>query len=123
MDHKRYAGSPYYDYAAIEKWFARWGITFKNINHATFTENIGWGVYKCRAKDCTSTMIRAIRTTFDYYLSEKGKKDSAHYRSIMNPNFRIAGVGIAVNQAQGRYYLTVHYATGFTEEPSSLCKN
>lgn len=121
IDHKRYPGSPYYDYAAIEDWFRNKGLEFANVDGKTFTENIGWGTYDCSKRDCTEAMIDAIRTTFGFFLSERGKSYSPHYNSIVNPEFRKIGLGIAVSPTQGRYYLTVHFATAITSDPPAYC--
>ncbi len=121
IDHKRYKGSPYYDYSAIEDWFSDKGVTFENLNRYTFTENIGWGPYSCAAKDCTGKLSNEIRSTFDFYLSEKNRKDKPHYNSLMNPSFQRIGIGIAENTAQKRYYLVVHYGTELTSSPVQAC--
>ena len=56
-------------------------------------------------------MIRSIRTTFDFFMSEKGKAYDAHYRSIVQPNFSRIGLDIIVVPTEKRYYMTVHYIT------------
>ncbi len=122
IDHKRYAGSPYYDYGAIEKWFGKRGMEFANVDGKTFTENIGWGPYRCDAKDCTSSLIAATRTTLDFFLSEKNKSYRPHYNSVMNKNFKEIGIGVAYSNKQNRYYITVHYATAITSTPPPICK-
>lgn len=109
IDHKRAIGAPYYDYKAIEKWFDHFGVTFTNIAGKTFTENIGWGVYKCKG-DCTTSLTKSIRSTFDFYMGEKQKQDRPHYNSIMNPQFTKIGIGIAVDR-RGKYFIAVHYGT------------
>lgn len=121
INHKRYEGSPYYDYKASEKWFENFGLSFLNKNSMTFTENIGWGPYSCSKKDCTDELLAAIRTTFDFYTGEKGKLNDAHYLSLVNPQYKIIGVGIAVSEKQKRYYLTVHYATAFSSTSGDVC--
>ncbi len=112
MDHKRSQEAPSYDYKSIEQWFASRGLTFPNVNRTTFTENIGWGMYRCTTEDCSSAMVRAIRSTYRSYLAERTKASKPHYNSMVNPNFTQMGLGIAVNGELGRYYLTLHYATG-----------
>ena len=120
IDHKRSADAAYYDYGAIESWFAQKGLTFANVDGKTFTENIGWGTYQCTSSDCTTQLIDSIRSTFAFFLSERGKEYRPHYNSIVNPAFRKIGLGIAVSP-QGRYYLTVHYATAITSNPAPVC--
>ncbi len=121
MDHKRPGQTLYYDYPRIEAWFKNLGLTFLNDHRVTFTENIGWGYYQCPAGDCTENMLKAIHTTFDFFISEKGKKYRAHYDSIINSRFKIVGIGLALNPSSRKYYLTVHYATAITSKPLPVC--
>jgi uncharacterized protein YkwD len=115
ITHKRDLDDPeYYNYQAITKWFEGQGLIFKNIKGFTHTENIGWGYFKYRSGDYTQALIQAIRSTFDYYMSEKGltdKWENAHYRSIIAPYFYYLGLGIVIDEADNSYYLTVHYGS------------
>lgn len=119
MDHKRPGTSAYYDYYAIQDWFADLGLTFANNGGYTFTENIGRGPYSCSAEDCTDELLDAIWYTYEYYLSEAGASYSPHWNSIINSQFKEIGFGITVDS--GSYYLTVHYATEITSDPAPLC--
>jgi uncharacterized protein YkwD len=121
IDHKRYDGSPYYDYKASEQWFRDRGLTFQNVGGITFTENIGWGVVSCPKDDCTQKMISAIRSTYNFFMAERTKKYRPHWNSIIQKNFREIGVGFAYSKDQHRYYLTIHYATAITSTPPPLC--
>lgn len=122
ITHKRAGQTAYYDYAVMTDWFEGNDIAFANSGGSTFTENIGWGVYRCPASgDCTAAFTDAVRTTFDFYMSEKNKPYRPHYNSIVNADFRLAGLGIAVDEARGRYYLTAHYGTDVTSSPSPVC--
>lgn len=121
IDHRRSSADLYYDYSAIEQWFRNFGVTFTNVHSKTFTENIGWGVYQCKRTDCTRQLIKAMRSTFDFYLSEKGKKSGAHYNSLTNPDFTVIGLGVALDASKKRYYITVHYGTKVALE-HSLCE-
>ncbi len=121
ISHKRDGQTLYYDYPRIEQWFKDEGLTFLNDHSMTFTENIGYGYYDCAKKDCTQALIAAIRTTFDFYKSEEGKKDAPHWNSIINPRFRLLGVGIAVDEVAKTYYITTHYATRITSDPEPVC--
>ena len=67
-------------------------------------------------------MIPQVRKAFDFYMSEKGQAYTAHYDSIMNPYFKIVGLGIAVDRSANRYYLTVHYGTEITSNPFPICE-
>lgn len=117
IDHKRAWQAPYYDYKGIESWFGKFGVTFKNVSGKTYTENIGWGVHSCAEDDCTDQLIAAIRSTFDFFMSEKGMAYRPHYNAIVSDKFAKMGMGIGLNHATKRYYLTAHFATELTNEP------
>lgn len=123
IDHKRSLNASYYDYKAIEQWFSTKGVQFNNRNGATFTENIGWDRYSCTGGDCTQKLINAIHSTFNFYLSENGKKNRSHWNSLVKPEFTKIGIGIAENAQQKRYYLVVHYAADMASGPVVACKN
>lgn len=122
MSHKRPGQTAYYDYNIITKWFKNLGITFKNINRVTYSENIGYGTYKCDLSDCTQDFINAIKPTFNFYMNEKGTKNASHYNSIMNKYFKEIGIGFSINENNNTVYLTVHYGTELTNTPSNICK-
>lgn len=109
LNHKRDGQTSYYDYNLIKKWFEAQGVIFKGSG-TLFTENIGWGPYNCTKKDCTQEMTDTIRYTFDAYMAEKGKKYRPHYNSLMSSVYTKIGLGIVVDSAKGKLYLTVHYA-------------
>lgn len=121
IDHRRTPQSSYYDYGAIESWFRMKGLRFTTVSGRTFTENIGWGPYSCNAADCTDTLIDAIRSTYGFFLSERAQ-NGPHYRSLVSDGFQQVGLGVAVSPAQGRYYLTVHYATVIASDPPAVCE-
>jgi hypothetical protein len=121
ISHKRTGQKAYYDYGMIKNWFSNLDLDFSNVKSATFTENVGWGIYSCKKADCTQDLIDDIRTTFDFYMGEKGKASDSHYRSIMKPEFRLIGMGIAVDSASGKYYITTHYGTAITSNPHPIC--
>jgi uncharacterized protein YkwD len=124
LSHKRDGQTAYYDYKMILAWFKNLGLEFRNVNGITMTENIGWGYYRCPAdgSDCTSNMTKAIRTTFDFYVSEKGKKNDAHWKSLMQKDFKQIGLGLALDKIKHKYYLTIHYDTAVTSKPVAICK-
>ncbi len=121
IDHKRAWQAPYYDYKAIESWFGNFGVTFKNVRGKTYTENIGWGRYSCSKDDCTDDLVASIRSTFDFFMNEKGLAYRPHYNAIVNPEFTKMGMGIGIDAATKRYYLTAHFATELTSEPA-ICR-
>ncbi|QQS58824.1 S-layer homology domain-containing protein [Candidatus Peregrinibacteria bacterium] len=122
ISHKR-AGQKeiYYDYWRMEEWFSNLGLTFFNNHRTTFTENIGWGPYRCSQADCTDELLGAIRTTFDFYMAEEGTGSTAHFESVVNPYFQEIGIGISVNPSGDTYFLTVHYGTTITSDPAPIC--
>ncbi|MBC7503750.1 CAP domain-containing protein, partial [Candidatus Gracilibacteria bacterium] len=109
--HTRNPGDGYYNFAVIDKWFITRGVDPIVISRAKHTENVGYGRYSCSSGDCTESLIQSIRTTFDFFMSEKGKSYDAHYRSIVQPNFTKIGLSVIVVPGEQRYYLTVHYIT------------
>ncbi|MGL5830818.1 MAG: S-layer homology domain-containing protein [Candidatus Altimarinota bacterium] len=123
ITHTRPGQTAYYDYNRILQWFKNLDVTFASINGSTYTENIGWNYYNCPASnaDCTDQLISSIRSTFDFFMSEKGKAYTAHYDSIMHRNFKIIGLGISVDPVRKKYYLTVHYGTAITSNPPAIC--
>jgi hypothetical protein len=109
--HRRNPWDSYYDFSVVDQWFIARRIDPRIINRAKHTENVGYGHYSCNSTDCTETLIRSIRSTFDFFMSEKGKAYDAHYRSIIQPYFTRIGLDIIIVPSERRYYLTVHYIT------------
>lgn len=109
--HRRSPNDNYYDFPVIDAWFLARGINPRVINRSKHTENVGYGSYSCSSGDCTDSLIHSIRSTFDFFMSEKGKSYDAHYRSIVNPYFTKIGLDIIIVPNESRYYLTVHYIT------------
>lgn len=119
-DHKRTGVSAYYAYAEIEDWFEKFGITFPNISGKTFSESIGWGPYRCKKEDCTRSLTKEVRTSFDFFIGEKEKAYRPHYTMLMSAQYTKVGLGIAVDESTGKYFLTVHYATD-VDQTEALC--
>lgn len=111
--HRRSPTDSYYNYSKITDWFRARGVVGKLIGGATTTENVGYGYYRCSSSDCTDTLISSIRSTFDFFMSEKWKSYDAHYRSIVQPHFTKIGLAISVIPSENRYYMTIHYITEF----------
>lgn len=116
--HKRNLSDPYYDYAKITRWFADRGVTVKNVQRVTHSENIGIGILKCSEADCTDELIAAIKPVLASYLREG--PGGAHHDSVVNRYFTQLGSGIAVKG--NRVYLTTHYATEITSSPTPVCR-
>ncbi|MCG8568738.1 MAG: CAP domain-containing protein [Spirochaetes bacterium] len=121
ITHKRdLDDSKFYNYPAIEEWFAQQGVTFKNQHGFTFTENTAWGYFDYTSGDYNEYVITRIKTAFDRYMSEKDKTnkwENAHYRSIIAPHFNYIGLGLLIDEENKGYYLVVHYATEVIEKP------
>lgn len=114
ISHKRNLWDAYYDYNIITSWFKDRGVVCKNINRITHTENIWWWQYSCNDSECTDELIKAIKSTFDFYMAEKGKSYDAHYRSITQTYFSKIWLWIELEEVKDwyfKYYLTVHYCT------------
>lgn len=121
INHKRPGQTVYYDYSLMIAWFKDLGLTFKNVGGSTMVENIGWEYYTCNETDCTDEIIDAIHASFDFFMSEKGKAYRPHYESIMSPNYKLLGMGLALDESHHKYYLTVHYGTEISSHPDAVC--
>ena len=105
--HQRLAGDGYYNYRSIKSWFAGLGIGFHDESGTMFSENIGYGYYKCAKSDCTDALIKAIKSTRTFFMNEKYKKSQPHYGSIVSKTFDSVGLGISLRG--NMYYLVSHY--------------
>ena len=107
--HKRENTDWFYNYNSIWKRFADRWLVFDNVNRTTYTENVWVWYVNCKQEECTNEVIKAIKTTRNMYIWE-AKYGWAHYRSLINKNFRIIWLGLYIN-AKNKYYLTIHYWT------------
>ena len=105
----------------ILAWFAEQGVTFGNAYGSRYAENIAYGPMECHKEECTREMIGMIRAVFDAFMLERGTGNDAHYRSIVHPDFRQMGIGLAVDAEKRNYYLTVHYAADARSTDPPLC--
>ncbi len=46
----------------------------RGIDTPTFTESIGYGSFRCNKEDCTDALIAASKKTFNFFMSEAGRK-------------------------------------------------
>lgn len=108
--HTRKSWDWYYNYNSITAWFNELEIFFPNAGggKAAFSESVGRGYYKCSSSDCTDALIKQLKTTRDFFMSEKGSNWS-HYRAITMSHFTQMGIGISIDEARKRYYLVLHY--------------
>lgn len=108
--HKRNLSDSYYDYTKIESRMVNHWVIAKNVNRVTFTENVWYGYIKCpKLWDCTQQAIDWIKTTFDFFIAEK-KTNGAHYKSIINKEFKYIGMWLTIN-SKGQYRIVAHYFT------------
>lgn len=106
--HKRSSKDGYYNYNSVKNWFERQWITFWS-KWTQLVENIWYGYVKCTDWECTDEMIKAIKTTRDFFMSERYKSYRPHYNSLINKYYDYIGVGISMDG--NKYYLTIHYTT------------
>lgn len=112
--HKRDPWDSFYNYSKINTWFADNGVQCKNIYRVTHSENVGSRWFSCSDDECTEETKQAVKKTFDFYMSEKGKDYSPHYDSLMNGYFTKIWFGLDIEKKGNNsfeYYLTVHYCT------------
>ncbi|MEZ4087473.1 MAG: S-layer homology domain-containing protein [Candidatus Gracilibacteria bacterium] len=124
ISHTRPGSSAYYDYSLIGRWFADLGVEFERSGgRSDYVENIAWEYYSCNDGECTDELIAGIRKSYDFFVGEKGRAYSPHYDSIVSPNYKYLGLGIAVDETAngGKFYLTVHYGTEITSDPDPIC--
>ena len=114
--HERVKWDWYYNYAKITKRFADRSIVFQNIWWITYSESIGYGYLSCRDGDCTDALIKATKSTRQFFIGEKWKKSQPHYKALINKYFTMMGVGITVDEKTKRYYITIHYGTKIVQK-------
>lgn len=119
ISHKRYGSKTYYDYNLIHKRFWDAGLLFGNKKGTKVVENIGRWYVRCgtlsheKTVDCTSALIDATKTTWNFFMSEKGKSYAPHYKSIVSKQYEWAWFGISVDVDKKKYYITAHYSVPF----------
>ena len=116
ISHERTKWDWYYNYAKIVKRFADRKLVFQNINKITFSESIWYWYLTCKDGDCTDALIKATKSTWNFYMAEKWKKSQPHYKALINKYFTMMGVGITYDEKLKRYYITIHYGTKVVEK-------
>lgn len=109
VTHQRKSTDGYYSYDSIKQRFFNQWIVFadkEKNGQPLFTENIWWNIYSCNKTDCTDDFIKAIKLTWTFFMSEKGKTSSPHYNAIIG-NFTSIGLGVVL--VGNKYYLVTHY--------------
>ena len=109
--HVRKPGDGYYNYNSIMDRMEGMGNSFSTPGNGNpaFTESVGRGYYTCKSWDCTEALIAALKTTRDFFMSEK-KSNGAHYRAITASQFTQMGFGVSIDPAKKRYYVVLHYS-------------
>lgn len=109
--HKRNSNDGYYNYVAIQDWFAAMGIRFSQLwaGRSSFSESMGYRGYSCNQADCTQALLNATKKSFDAFMKEG--INGAHYKAIMMPHYTQMGVGFAVDSQKKIVYTTIHYST------------
>lgn len=110
MSHRRYGSSAYYSYPLVMKWFGDQWVDFVNVWWTKATECIWRWYVSCRGTDCTDEMIKASRSTWNFFMSERGKKYAPHFNALISKQFSQMWVGIAVDPVSKRYYFTAHFS-------------
>lgn len=110
MSHRRYGSSAYYSYPLVMKWFGDQWVDFVKVWWTKATECIWWWYVSCRGTDCTDEMIKASRSTWNFFMSERGKKYAPHFNALISKQFSQMWVGIAVDPVSKRYYFTAHFS-------------
>jgi hypothetical protein len=121
ITHLRSGDRAPYDYQGILSWFSDLGVTFGNAYGSRYAENIAYGPMECTKSECTREMIGMLRAVFDAFMAEKGTGSDTHYRSVVHPDFRQIGIGLALDERKSNYYLTVHYAVDALSNDPPLC--
>ena len=115
VTHNRKNTDWWYSYESIKSWFINQWIVFVATGQngqSLFTENLWWNLYSCKKTDCTDDFIAAIKKSWTFFMSEKGKSYSPHYNAIMG-NF--SRIGLWVVLVGNTYYLVAHYTTSFID--------
>jgi len=112
--HKRLAKDWYYNYVSMQNWFNNLWVYFVGSS-TNFSESIGWWYQKCKKADCTDSLTKSIKSTFNFFMSEKWKWYRPHYNGIIMKKFNLIWLGVAVGS--WKYYLVTHYGTKLVSSP------
>lgn len=107
--HKRSTKDWYYNYWNIKTRFENQWVEFKDVSWTLFTESIWRWYYKCSKLDCTQDLIKSIKSTFKFFMSEKNKSRKPHYNWIVMENFSNIWVWISIDKKNNKYFLVSHY--------------
>lgn len=105
--HRRLDTDGYYNYRSIRSRFADQGVAFDDESGTMFSESLAWWTYSCKKTDCTDTFIKAMRSSFNFFMRERRSAYQPHYKAIVSKQFTAIWLGIAVSGK--KYYLVSHY--------------
>lgn len=111
--HARKDDDGFYNYVSLLNWFANLWVKFPRSAWwwASFSESIGYWMYRCSSRDCTQTLIKSIKTTWDGLIMNEKSSNGSHYKAATMKYFTQMWVGISVSN--GRYYIVIHYWVDF----------
>lgn len=107
------------DTGTTSDWFKSIGITFKFLGGSVYAENVGVTDYSCEATDCTDSVMAAAKTIFDGYLAQKGTTSSKDYDKLVIADLKELGLGISIDTANKKLYLTTHMAQAVDTHPTT----
>ena len=113
--HMRNSRDWYYNYNSLLNWFSDLWINFPKSawTAASFSESIWRNVYKCSKSDCTQELINAVKKTRTWLIMKEKSSNGSHYRAAVMKHFTQMWIWIALDKANNRYYIVLHYGVDF----------
>ena len=113
--HARNTWDWYYNYNSMTNRFSNLWINFWPAPKwaASFSETVWRNVYKCDKSDCTQEIITAVKKTWDWLIMKEKTSNGSHYRTATMKHFTQMWAWIAIDKANNRYYLVIHYGVDF----------
>jgi len=107
--HLRNPWDWFYNFDAIWRWFASYGVTPDKRSWVLYSEWVWYEYMRCpETWDCTQTVINEIKQTRDFFMAEK-PYNGVHYRAMMQRWYKKIWVWVAYDGK--RYRLVIHYTT------------
>lgn len=113
--HARNTWDWYYNYNSMTNRLSNLWINFWPAPKwaASFSETVWRNVYKCDKSDCTQEIITAVKKTWDWLIMKEKASNGSHYRAATMKHFTQMWAWIAIDKANNRYYLVIHYGVDF----------
>ena len=113
--HARNTWDWYYNYNSMTNRFSNLWINFWPAPKwaASFSETVWRNVYKCDKSDCAQEIITAVKKTWDWLIMKEKTSNGSHYRAATMKHFTQMWAWIAIDKANNRYYLVIHYGVDF----------